>query len=119
MLEFIEKIQYKIYFVSISLLYVIYFLLFTGIYDVSDKYVHYLTLFVHIFICGFLVIKFNPFIHTKFNPNDSMVIFGAAIALLTNVVLSEMNINTNQILKNVSGAISSFTADINSYSPSP
>ena len=91
-MNILEKFGIPIYFVSISVLYLSYFLIFFGVLGVNISYIHYLSIFVHVFICLFLIIRFNPFIIHVLRPYDGNVIFGSAILLLFNVVFTEIGI---------------------------
>ena len=77
---FLEKIKKPVYLGSLTILYLSYFLLFVGIYKVQPSYVYYLTIFIHVIICGFLMFTFNPFIeNVKLMPYDKEIIFGSAV----------------------------------------
>jgi hypothetical protein len=90
-----KYLQYNLFSASIFLLYISYFLLFFGVYKFNEKYVHYLSVFVHIFVCVFLLIRFNPFSRVEINSRDKNVIFSAAILLLFNVVFAEVGISSS------------------------
>lgn len=86
-----------LYFVAIFLVYLLYFLVFFGLYNVNPVFLHHLTVFVHVFICLFLIIRFNQFVKTDISPFDKIVIMDCSILLLVNVVFSEMGINKKTI----------------------
>ena len=89
----IEKMQMRFYQTAIIVLYVCYFLIFFGIYQINPLYVRVLSLFIHLFVCGFLLWRFNPFkTHHELGHGDSQIIFASAIILLTNVIASEVSI---------------------------
>ena len=90
---FESRIKYPLYFGSVTLLYISYFILFFGIYKINVKYVHMLSTFVHVFVCLFLILRFNPFVKAELRPYDSNIIFGSAMLLLFNVVFSEIGLN--------------------------
>ena len=52
-----------------------------------------LSTFVHVFVCLFLILRFNPFVKAELRPYDSNIIFGSAMLLLFNVVFSEIGLN--------------------------
>ena len=82
-----DDIAVPVYFVSIAALYFCYFVLFFKIVDVSHKYVAFLQMIIHVFVCLFLLIRFNPLIHPVLRKYDSNIIFTSAVLLLSNVVL--------------------------------
>ena len=89
----IEKMQMRFYQTAIIVLYVCYFLIFFGIYQINPLYVRALSLFIHLFICGFLLWRFNPFKpHHELKHIDIQIIFASAIILLTNVIATEVSI---------------------------
>jgi hypothetical protein len=74
------------------ILYILYFILFLGVFTMNPLYVHYLAIAVHLFICVFLMIRFNPFTISELQPMDTRIIFGSSILLLINVVFVELGI---------------------------
>ena len=89
---FENHVKYPLYFGSVGLLYISYFVLFFGLFKINTQYVHILSTFVHVFICLFLILRFNPFVKAELRPYDSNIIFGSALLLLFNVVLSELGL---------------------------
>ena len=89
---FESRIKFPLYFGSIALLYISYFILFFGIYKINIKYVSILRTFVSVFICTFLILRFNPFVIAKLLPYDANIIFGSAMLLLFNVVFAEFGV---------------------------
>ena len=92
-MNILENYGIPLYFISIFILYFSYFLIFVGVFNVNTTYIHYLSVYVHIFVCLFLIIRFNPFVKQMLKPYDGNVIFGSAILLLFNVVLNEIGIS--------------------------
>jgi len=75
------------YFTSAIALYACYFAIFFKIVNVPHKYVYFLQTFVHVFVCLFLLLRFNPLIKSVLRKYDANIIFTSAILLLSNVVL--------------------------------
>jgi hypothetical protein len=96
---FENYIKYPLYFGSVGLLYFSYFIIFFGIYNINTRYVHLLSIFVHVFICLFLLLRFNPFVKAELRQYDSNIIFGSALLLLFNVVFSELGLNIQKKYK--------------------
>ena len=92
-MNILENYGVPLYFISMFLLYFSYFLIFFGIFKINTTYINYLTVYVHIFVSLFLIIRFNPFVKQILKPYDGNIIFGSAILLLFNVVLNEKGIN--------------------------
>lgn len=82
----LERFMIPVYFVSIAALYASYFVIFFKLVDIPHKYVAALQSFVHVFVCLFLLVRFNPLIHPVLHKNDSDIIFASAVLLLSNVV---------------------------------
>ena len=84
-----------IYLVAVFLLYACYFIVYFKIYAINPNYIRYLSTFIHIFICVFLLIRFNPFSRTfRYHQSDGIIVFGSATILLTNVVATEVGLGT-------------------------
>ena len=73
-------------------LYLLPVIIFTGIIRIDIDYVYYYNLFVQIFVCIFLVIRFNPLRQATLKAYDQRIIFSSAIFLL-------FNLGTFEILK--------------------
>jgi len=91
----ISNLTAPIYIFSVAALYFGYFILYFGLYSIDTEYIRYLSIFIHILICMFLLIRFNPFrTEIQYKPYDSMIIFSSAILLLTNVIATEVGLGT-------------------------
>ena len=82
----LDRFVVPVYFVSMTALYACYFAVFFKMVDVPRKYVSALQSFVHVFVCLFLLVRFNPLIHPVLHKHDSAIIFASAMLLLSNVV---------------------------------
>ena len=83
------KFHYHLYFISLCVIYMIYALAFLGIFSTVPGYVIIWHLAVQIFLCLFLMFRYHPFRNTyKFKPIDARLIFGAAMLLFVNIMLS-------------------------------
>lgn len=97
----ISKKLYNYYSYLNIFLTLTYFILILGITIIDVKFVRYLIVIIHIFICVFLMIKFNYF--TKGNiyiyEYDKKFIFSGSLILLLNLFIYELGIslNTNNI----------------------
>ena len=85
------KYAKTIYVTSVGLIHLIYFITFFGILSVNAKYVHYLNVFIQLFVVSFLAIRFHPF-RQKYSltPADSTIVFGSVVLLGTNLFTTEI-----------------------------
>ena len=98
----IETISFRVYLGTLFVFYTSYILIAMGLYSVDPKFLHILALFLHTFICTFLIYRFNPFVKTEFHPiMDKHIIFGSAIVLLFDVVFSEIGLNTTNLFNDI------------------
>lgn len=84
--QLIDKISLPIYYWMVFFLYFLYIVAILGISYFNDmqKYTHYLNTFIQGFIAIILIIRFNPFRHTKLVESDIPIIFASALFLLLN-----------------------------------
>jgi hypothetical protein len=90
----IDNIKRPVYLGTFIIIYVIYALVFLGIIPTTPKIITYLTVFIEVFICIVLILKFHPF-RTKYELKeyDGQLIFGSAIIILTNLGFSKLMIH--------------------------
>jgi hypothetical protein len=81
-------VPYYIYF--IYSFHIVYVVTFIGLLNFNASYLSYLNIFIQLFICLFLILRFNPFRNHNFKESDSNVIFGSATFLLLNLGLVEI-----------------------------
>lgn len=81
----LEK-SYKPFMIMIGLTYLLYFITFFGLLSINHKYIEWLSIATQMFICIFLLIRFNPFRNHELRKYDSKIIFGSAILLGINIV---------------------------------
>lgn len=96
--DILDKIKIPVFRTTMILINIIYVILFFGIATINQTYTHYLNIFIQIFVCGFLLIRFHPFRTHQLHKNDASLIFGSAILLLTNLGFKEFiftNIKNN------------------------
>lgn len=104
----LSKKEYE-YYSSINIfLHVLYVILILGVAFVNIVYVHYLIILVHLLICAFLMVKFNPFKSggTFINEYEKKFIFSGSVILLINIMIYEVGISLN--VDKVKGYIDSF-----------
>jgi hypothetical protein len=115
-IDTLDTVKIQTYGVMVAMFYLLYFLAFFGIYYVNPDYIHFLSISIQLFICGFLMWSFNPFIKQELRIYDRQIIFAAAFFLLNNVVIIEFDSffnnpiqkNTDAIKAKIFGIISKY-----------
>lgn len=92
--DFMERIKIPVYLISIGFMYLSYFVVFFGIFNINEKYIRMIQISIYTIICLFLLIRFNPFMKPELKPYDSNIIFTSAILLLSNVVIVEVGLSS-------------------------
>jgi hypothetical protein len=72
------------------LLYVLYIIVFIGIVQINPVYIHDLRWIMQVFICTFLIYRFNPLRTHVLTKYDASIIFSSAIFLLINTGMVEI-----------------------------
>lgn len=85
----IDQIKKPFYLSMISALYFIYFVTFFGIFYINPQYISYLSFAIRLFVCSFLIYKFNPFRQHRLEQFDGKIIFASAVLLLTDMGITE------------------------------
>ena len=82
-------------------IYFVYFLTSVGIISYIPEYINNWHYIVQIFLCTFLMYRYNPFRKEyKFDVDDAKMIFGACLILLINL-LSSIGYVFNKEYKNI------------------
>jgi len=85
----LDGIKKPIYLISIGILYLMYFLVFFGLFNINKEYTRLFSNFIQLGICLFLIIRFNPFRKHELREFDGDIIFGSAMFLLANLGITE------------------------------
>jgi hypothetical protein len=73
-----------------------------GLSQTAPKYLQYLDYYVRIYICLFLIWRFNPFrSYYEFTDLDRKIAFTAGVFILTTTALNQYVEQVKSILKNV------------------
>jgi hypothetical protein len=101
---FIEKlnsIQERFFNIFIILSYALIFISFFGLSDSAPKYLESVDYYVRIYICLFLIWRFNPFRKVyKFTDLDRKIAFSAGLFILTTTALNQYLIDVkNKVQK--------------------
>ena len=75
--------------IALYMSYVLYFIAYFQIDYYNPEYLQTLEELMKYYVIGFLIIRFNPFIHTKFTEFDRKVVFSSALFLLATTTFSE------------------------------
>ena len=80
--------HYRLFFLSMFLIYLIYGLVFVGFLSTVPKYVYIWNFVVQLGLCLFLLLRYHPFRTAyKFDFHyDAKLIFGASFLLLINLL---------------------------------
>jgi len=96
-----ESIKKPVYLLTLFIIYGFYALVFLGIIPSTPYLVHYLSVFVQLFVCVVLLIKFHPF-RTRYELKefDGEIIFGSAFIILSNLGFNVVLMNSLNVIKN-------------------
>jgi hypothetical protein len=86
----LDKIQNKTLDIILFVTYFLYFLLAIGVYFISPQYINLLHNIVKIYICFFLIYRFNPLRITKCNHLDKRIAFSAGFFLLSTTIFENI-----------------------------
>lgn len=85
----LEITKRPVYLSSIFLLHFAYLLVFVGVIKYTPTIINNISIFIQLFICLFLIVKFHPYRKHELKEFDSTIIFGSALFLLTNLGITE------------------------------
>lgn len=85
----LEYISLPFSYINIFLL-IIYVTTYLGLLYVTPVYINKLTFGVNVFVCLFLLYKFNPLRTHTLNKFDGKIIFTSALFMLTNLGITEI-----------------------------
>jgi hypothetical protein len=97
----VYKYNYYFFNLLIIIIWIITFITLLGINLVNEKYINNITFFIHIYICIFLIIRFNPiytFGDNEFTILDRKIAFSSALTILTTQT-NIINFTSNLIKK--------------------
>ena len=84
-----DKIKKPFYFSMIFIIYGSYILLILGIYYINTSYMKTAFNYLEIFICIFLILRFNPLRKAVLHDFDQYLIFASGLIILTNIGITE------------------------------
>ena len=94
------KMQERMFDIIIYITYLLIIISSTGISINAPKYLTYLNYYMRIYVCLFLIWRFNPLRkRRKFKQLDCKIAFSAGMIILTSTILQDyMNIIINSVL---------------------
>jgi len=79
-----------VFVITITIIHILYFVAFFGFFIIDEKYIHYLNIFIQVFVVLFLIVRFHPYKTIySITQSDKTIVFGSAILLGTNLVTVE------------------------------
>ena len=54
-----ERVKKPVYLLIVGAIYLCYLLVVLGIYNVNPQYIEHLSMFIQVFVCLFLIIRFH------------------------------------------------------------
>ena len=83
----------KFYYIVLYLLYLLYFMAIIGFQIFNlNHYINVLNLIIRIYVCGFLIYRFNPFYKlNEFSDFDRQIVFTSSIFLFITLFASNVN----------------------------
>lgn len=73
---------------SIYASYFLYIIIILGLSQTAPEYLDYLKDILKYFICGILLIRFNPYSSHKFTNFDKVIVFQSALYLLSTTAIT-------------------------------
>lgn len=87
----LNDIQLKLFNLFIITSYILIILSFLGLYDYAPNILSNIDYYVRIYICLFLIWRFNPLrSYIEFNELDRKIAFSAGLFILTTTFLGDM-----------------------------
>jgi hypothetical protein len=86
----LDKIQNRSLDIIIFITYVIYISLALGIYLISPEYINIFHTFVKLYICAFLIYRFNPWRKISCQHLDKRIAFIAGFLLLSTTIFENI-----------------------------
>ena len=82
----LDKLQDQTLDIIFIVTYLLYIAIAFGVYFVSPKYITFIHSCIKLYVCGFLIYRFNPFNTAKCNNLDKRIAFTAGFFLLSTTI---------------------------------
>jgi hypothetical protein len=100
--EKLNYIQEKFFDIFIVFSYIIIFISFFGFSESAPQYLKNLDYYFRIYICLFLIWRFNPFREVyKFTDLDRKIAFNAGLFILTTTALNNYLVDAREKIKKI------------------
>jgi len=86
----LDKFQDRTLDIIFIIIYVLYIAIAFGIYFVSPKYITFIHGFIKLYVCIFLIYRFNPYNNNKCNHLDKRIAFTAGFFLLSTTIFDKI-----------------------------
>lgn len=86
----IHDFQNKLFTFIVYLTWFLYIAIALGVSSTAPQYLDDLQYYVKIYICLFLIFRFNPFRNTKFTNLDGRISFSAGLFLLATTAIGNL-----------------------------
>jgi hypothetical protein len=100
--EKLNSIQEKFFNIFIIVSYTLIFISFFGLSDSAPKYLESIDYYIRIYICLFLIWRFNPFRKVeKFTDLDRKIAFSAGLFIITTTALNQYLIDVKNNVQKI------------------
>jgi hypothetical protein len=101
-LDFYTKVQLYMFRFFVITSYLLIVFIFIGIQIPNKIYNYYYTIdfYIRIYICIFLLWRFNPFQKIKFNELDRHIAFSAGLVILSTTILNNYLVQLKEKIQN-------------------
>ena len=97
----LHKVQYNFFSLFIYVSYGLLFLSTLGVSEMAPKYLDIMDYYIRIYICLFLIWRFNPLRDNyEFTKLDRKIAFSAGLFILTTTALNQYLEKIKELLKN-------------------
>ncbi len=87
--EKIFKLQHNLFIFFILVSYVLIVAVYLGLSSSAESYLQIIDYYMRIYICLFLIWRFNPFRTVVFTELDRKIVFSAGLFILTTTALNQ------------------------------
>lgn len=82
-------LQHNLFTIFIIVSYVLIVAVYLGLSSTAGSYLHVIDYYMRIYICLFLIWRFNPFRTVDFTELDRKIVFSAGLFILTTTALNQ------------------------------
>jgi hypothetical protein len=94
-----QTIQYKLFTAFLILFYAFAIVSALGLYPNAHAYVETMDYYMRIYICVFLIWRFNPISQHRFEELDKKIVFAAGMIILSTTALNQyLNVFRTKIM---------------------